>query len=566
MNHLFHPVNLKDFGKKHSAVNGLNPPPSSPIKATQPQQPNFSSAASTAGSGYLLPSRRVIGHPSAISEASFPTVVGRRQHHYAPTSTTSSANSNPINYKRFHDYASFSSFSDTSSCIVRRPSVDTISTYMSHDSMYRRQHHGSSNGYRYGGSSTRGSSYYGGSFGSQDLIDMYGHETDSVFTDEEADRNSISYHSNRSRSGYEEASWPQPLKQRVLSDPAIHHHVSQDLWRHRNQGQGCNTDSDLYVNLQDNLSLRSQHRHSRQSSLAASQNSLLRSPQRGATVHNFTQPQTPPSRQPAPESPSRNGTLRKRPVPTPRTILNTTPPKKNYNTIDKLVMKYSQFVIDPNGPDDFCPVCNRHLDEQSPPKDVDNTDLTSVICLTSCQHKIHMACVKWSTPEMTTCLKCPTCTTISGFLSGDMPTSGASLTYKVIPKGLPGYEDYHAIQITYNMGNGIQDARHPHPGAPYYAIGFPKIAFLPDTELGRLVLRLLEKAFNQHLTFTLVTNRGARDAMVQWNPAIGHKTEFGPAEDRNSYPDPGYLEDVARQLARLGISTETNDEDDEHTV
>ena len=32
-----------------------------------------------------------------------------------------------------------------------------------------------------------------------------------------------------------------------------------------------------------------------------------------------------------------------------------------------------------------------------------------------------------------------------------MPLMGSSMTYKVIPKGLPGYDDYHAIQITYNI-------------------------------------------------------------------------------------------------------------------
>ena len=88
--------------------------------------------------GFLLPPRRTIGHPSAISEAGFPAVVGRRNHYTALGSSSSAASSvtNP-HYKRFHDYASFSSFSDTSSHIgiVRRPSVDTISTYLS--SQYR---------------------------------------------------------------------------------------------------------------------------------------------------------------------------------------------------------------------------------------------------------------------------------------------------------------------------------------------------------------------------------------------------------------------------------------------
>ena len=32
-----------------------------------------------------------------------------------------------------------------------------------------------------------------------------------------------------------------------------------------------------------------------------------------------------------------------------------------------------------------------------------------------------------------------------------MPLMGSSMTYKVIPKGLPGFDDYHAIQITYNI-------------------------------------------------------------------------------------------------------------------
>ena len=63
---------------------------------------------------------------------------------------------NPHNtgYRRFQDYSSFSSFSDTSS-IVRRPSMDTISTYLSNQEQYQ-------NGYgNYGGSSR---SFYGGSF------------------------------------------------------------------------------------------------------------------------------------------------------------------------------------------------------------------------------------------------------------------------------------------------------------------------------------------------------------------------------------------------------------------
>ena len=122
MNHLLHPtLNLKDLKPKKS------------VQESEKNPENLKSE------GFLLPPRkRVIGHPSAMSEANFPMnsspihQTGRRNN-YRPLSTSGSA-SNP-RYKAFHDYASFSSFSDSSSCIVRRPSCDTISTYLS--SQYR---------------------------------------------------------------------------------------------------------------------------------------------------------------------------------------------------------------------------------------------------------------------------------------------------------------------------------------------------------------------------------------------------------------------------------------------
>ena len=142
--------------------------------------------------------------------------------------------------------------------------------------------------YRYGGSSRTASSYYGGSFGgSQDLIDMYGHETDSVFTDEEGANDHISFRAGSSNRicnydrvrRYEEPSFP--LRNRVLSDPAIHHHY--------NHQTNEDSNSDLYVNLHENLSL-----HSRQASQQSfmrsqqslnSRNSAVSQPQRGDTIY-----------------------------------------------------------------------------------------------------------------------------------------------------------------------------------------------------------------------------------------------------------------------------------------
>ena len=87
-----------------------------------------------------------------------------------------------------------------------------------------------------------------------------------------------------------------------------------------------------------------------QNGFMKSQNSLTKSPQRGATIHdsrrsiyedsqslNMSQSQITPC-----STPTKNGTLRKRPVPTPRTILNTVPSTemistKSYHKIDKLI-------------------------------------------------------------------------------------------------------------------------------------------------------------------------------------------------------------------------------------
>ena len=126
-----------------------------------------------------LQSHRTIGHPTsgAMSEFGFPAVAGRRY----GGGTSSSTLTQPHRYRRFHDYSSFSSFSETSS-IIRRPSVDTISTYLSHESMYRQ------NLAQYN-RSVASRSRYGSQFGSEHELDLFSgeNESDSVFTDDDLD-------------------------------------------------------------------------------------------------------------------------------------------------------------------------------------------------------------------------------------------------------------------------------------------------------------------------------------------------------------------------------------------
>ena len=108
----------------------------------------------------------------------------------------------------------------------------------------------------------------------------------------------------------------------------------------------------------------------------------------------------------------------------------------------------------------------------------------------------------------------------------------------------------------------------------YDCPAFPRIAYLPDNPKGQKVLRLLRKAFNQRLIFTIgrsvtsgklkfgancefscnvcccISTKG-RDNVVTWND-IHHKTDL-LAGGEHGYPDPNYLDDVIDDLAQHGV-------------
>lgn len=109
--------------------------------------------------------------------------------------------------------------------------------------------------------------------------------------------------------------------------------------------------------------------------------------------------------------------------------------------------------------------------------------------------------------------------------------------------------------FSYSIQSGIQGPDHPNPGHEYYAVGFPRIAYLPDCLKGRKVLQLLKIAWQRKLIFTVSRSHttGCED-VVAWN--IPHKTEMGPSNSSHSYPDSGYLNQVLRELEALGVVEE----------
>ncbi|XP_019861653.1 PREDICTED: probable E3 ubiquitin-protein ligase DTX3 [Amphimedon queenslandica] len=134
-------------------------------------------------------------------------------------------------------------------------------------------------------------------------------------------------------------------------------------------------------------------------------------------------------------------------------------------------------------------------------------------------------------------------------VKGNQPPGGTMTHYVLQTTSLPGYEGVGAIVINYDIPHGVQTKEHPNPGQPYR--GTRRTAYLPNTPEGQEVLRLLKKAFDAQLIFTVGTSHtsGASNSVV-WND-IHHKTVTHG--DPFGYPDPTYLSRVKEELKAKGI-------------
>ncbi|XP_058802772.1 protein deltex isoform X2 [Phymastichus coffea] len=179
--------------------------------------------------------------------------------------------------------------------------------------------------------------------------------------------------------------------------------------------------------------------------------------------------------------------------------------------------------------------------------------------LTRCRHRLHLACLNAMLSSQRdpnhrhpVYIQCPVCRMIYGEKRGNQPPG--TMNWTRLSRCLPGYPNTKTIQITYDIPSGIQGPEHPHPGQTYYAVGFPRVCYLPDTEHGRRVLRLLQIAFERRLIFTIgrsVTT--GREDVVTWN-GIHHKTELGPSTSGHGYPDVTYLDRTISELASHGVT------------
>ncbi|CAF0788912.1 unnamed protein product [Adineta steineri] len=198
---------------------------------------------------------------------------------------------------------------------------------------------------------------------------------------------------------------------------------------------------------------------------------------------------------------------------------------------------------------DRCAIC---MDDCIEPKQLDK-----------CGHTFCTACIdqyfKAVKPQ------CPCCFTIYGNIRGNQPENG-TMKCIVTKHRLPGYEKNSngTIRISYYFPNGIQDDRHPSPGARYH--GTSRDAYLPDNKEGREILELLQKAFEFRQVFTVGQSRTTGcDNVVTWND-IHHKTSYNGGTENFGYPDDTYLNRVRQELAAKGIIMFSADKIDDSGV
>jgi deltex-like protein len=153
--------------------------------------------------------------------------------------------------------------------------------------------------------------------------------------------------------------------------------------------------------------------------------------------------------------------------------------------------------------DDICSICLREITDKK--------------TLSKCGHSFCAACIDEAFKHQK---KCPVCSQVYGPSIGNQPPG--EMTDSAQSMRLLGFESCGTIVISYTFDGGVQGKNHPNPGQRY--TGTQRRAYLPDNKEGRKVLKLLRKAFDQKLTFTIgrSSTTGANN-VITWN-GIHHKT------------------------------------------
>ncbi|XP_071947925.1 uncharacterized protein [Antedon mediterranea] len=175
-------------------------------------------------------------------------------------------------------------------------------------------------------------------------------------------------------------------------------------------------------------------------------------------------------------------------------------------------------------------------------EDLDDDDVKEL----PCKHKFCHGCIDQAFKVKPVC---PSCGMICGQMKGDQPPGTMTTTHQ--RWDLPGYAGQGTIEINYRIPSGTQTKAHPSPGRRFQ--GTHRTAYLPNNNEGKHIEKLLRRAFNAQLIFTVGTSTTSGSSnVVTWND-IHHKTNSHGGPDNYGYPDPTYLKRVKSELSAKGI-------------
>eukprot|EP00828_Plagiopyla_frontata_P048967 TRINITY_DN9580_c0_g1_i1.p1 TRINITY_DN9580_c0_g1~~TRINITY_DN9580_c0_g1_i1.p1 ORF type:complete len:136 (+),score=15.54 TRINITY_DN9580_c0_g1_i1:532-939(+) len=132
---------------------------------------------------------------------------------------------------------------------------------------------------------------------------------------------------------------------------------------------------------------------------------------------------------------------------------------------------------------------------------------------------------------------------IYGVMQGDQPKG--TMNVQIIKQDCEGYPGKGTIVIDYNISSTVVNSVH--------ISGTSRRAYLPNTQEGQEVLKLLDTGFKRKLIFTIGTSvTTGRQNQVVWN-GIHHKTSMTGGSSNYGYPDKTYLSRVKEELAAKGV-------------
>ncbi|KAJ8376951.1 hypothetical protein SKAU_G00075310 [Synaphobranchus kaupii] len=150
-----------------------------------------------------------------------------------------------------------------------------------------------------------------------------------------------------------------------------------------------------------------------------------------------------------------------------------------------------------------------------------------------CTHAFCAACLKRSVETLG--LQCPVCPKVL-IVVGDQPEGQMTVNHLKTRLG-------ECFSIMYYIPNGLQTEAHPNTGKPF--TGIQTTALLPNSPEGQEVLKLLQKAFEQKLVFTVAATDGAADRVVY--------NDIPHAGDHIQCREPDFLKKVRAALRTKGI-------------